>query len=158
MSEDDESSGSKGMAKGKSSQEALVETNHIHETSKNRRPKFLRQESWRYKRLNSSWRKPKGIDSKMRVKKKGWPKSVEVGYRSPRNIRGLHPSGFEEVIIYNVNDLEKINLGNVARIGHTVGLKKRSRIVERAKELKIHILNPRGVGEVEPKESEKTGS
>ena len=92
----------------------------------------------------------------MRVKKIGWPKSVEIGYRSPRSIRGLHPSGFKEVIIYNVNDLENINSDDVARIGHTVGLKKRFIIVERAKELKIHILNPRGVDKVEPKESKKT--
>ena len=133
-------------------QETSVKPKPPHKSSKDRMPKFLRQESWRYKKLSNSWRKPRGIDSKMRIKKKGWPKSVEVGYRSPRNIRGLHPSGLEEVIIYNINDLEKIDASNAARIGRTVGLKKRIRIVERAKELKIHILNPRGIGEVEPKE------
>jgi large subunit ribosomal protein L32e len=135
----------------------VAEVNHT-KINKTKKPKFQRQESWRYKRIETTWRRPKGLDSKMRIKKKGWPKSVEIGYRSPRSIRGLHPSGFEEVMIYNVTDLEKINLGNVARIGHTVGMKKRSKIIERAKELKIRILNSRGVGEVEPEEPEKTSS
>ena len=26
------------------------------------RPDFIRPESWRYKRLDTTWRKPKGID------------------------------------------------------------------------------------------------
>jgi len=86
----------------------------------------------------------------MRKKDGGWPKSVEVGYRSPKKVRGHHPSGFEEVIVYNPKDLEKVNSEQVVRIGHTVGLRKRLTIIERAKELKLHILNPRGVGEGEP--------
>jgi large subunit ribosomal protein L32e len=70
-----------------------------------RRPEFVRQESWRYKRLKPSWRKPKGIDSKMRLQVKGWPKIVKVGYRGPAAVRGLHPSGFRDVLVYNVSDL-----------------------------------------------------
>jgi large subunit ribosomal protein L32e len=154
MSELKEASGSKGtMERG--SHERLAEPSQI-KAGKARRPKFQRQESWRYKKLSPAWRRPKGLDSKMRIKKKGWPKSVEIGYRSPKDIRGLHPSGFEEIMVFNVDDLEKINSWNVARIAHTVGMKKRLQIIEKAKELDIHILNTRGVGEVEPKESEKT--
>ena len=79
----------------------------------------------------------------MRIKKKGWPKSVSVGYRSPKSIRGFHPSGFEEVIIYNTKDLEGVNPSQAARIGHTVGKRKRVEIIERAEELKIFVLNKR---------------
>jgi len=141
------------------SHEIEEETNRllrVRNVLKNRRPDFIRQESWRYKKLKPSWRRPKGIDSKMRTKEKGWPKSVEVGYRSPKKVRGFHPSGFEEVTVYNMKDLEKIDQGKVIRIGHNVGLKKRLKIVERAKELKIHVINPGEVGKIEPKESEKT--
>ena len=115
----------------------------IRKTLKGNKPDFIRLESWRYKRVKSSWRKPKGIDNHMRLKKKGWPKSVDVGYRSPKVVRGFHPSGFEEVIVYNVKDLEKINSNHAIRIGHTVGDKKRANIMERAKELKIFVLNKR---------------
>jgi large subunit ribosomal protein L32e len=108
-----------------------------------RRPDFVRQESWRYKRLKPSWRKPKGIDSKMRLRVKGWPKIVKVGYRGPAAVRGLHPSGFRDVLVYNVSDLQRLNPEtDAARIAHTVGAKKRREILAKAKELGIKVLNP----------------
>jgi large subunit ribosomal protein L32e len=55
------------------------------------RPRFIRQESWRYDRLAENWRKPKGKDNKMRKQKSGMPALVKVGYRSPKAARGLHP-------------------------------------------------------------------
>jgi large subunit ribosomal protein L32e len=115
----------------------------LRETLKAKKPEFIRQESWRYKRVKPSWRRARGLDSKMRTKRKGWPKSVEAGYRSPKSVRGLHPSGFEEVIVHNVKDLDEITSDQAARIGHTVGRRKRADIVERAEELKIYVLNKR---------------
>jgi large subunit ribosomal protein L32e len=113
---------------------------------KSKKPKFRRQESWRYKRVSEVWRKPDGIDSKMRKKKKGWPKSVEVGYRSPRAARGLHPSGYAEVLIRTVDDVDEVNPKTQAiRIAHTVGARKRIEITARAREKGIHVLNPREV-------------
>ncbi|MDH5440311.1 MAG: eL32 family ribosomal protein, partial [Candidatus Bathyarchaeota archaeon] len=75
---------------------------------KRKKPKFERQESWRYKRIKENWRRPRGIDSKMRKKVKGWPPSPNKGYRSPREIRNLHPSGLREVRVMNVRDLDKV--------------------------------------------------
>ncbi|MGD8505466.1 MAG: 50S ribosomal protein L32e [Candidatus Bathyarchaeota archaeon] len=113
---------------------------------KSKKPKFRRQESWRYKRVSEVWRKPKGIDSKMRRKKKGWPKSVEVGYRSPKAARGLHPSGFAEVLIHTVDDVDTVSPETQAiRIAHAVGARKRIEITARARELGVHVLNPREV-------------
>ncbi len=109
-----------------------------------RRPEFIRQESWRYKRIKPSWRRPRGIDSKMRMEVKGWPKRVKVGYRGPKAVRGLHPSGYKEVLVHNVKELEKLDPETeAARIAHTVGARKRKEILERAKELGIKVLNPR---------------
>ncbi|MEM2559841.1 MAG: eL32 family ribosomal protein, partial [Candidatus Bathyarchaeia archaeon] len=68
---------------------------------KEKKPDFIRQESWRYDRVDDSWRRPKGIDSKMRREVKGWPARVKIGYRGPRKARGLHPSAYREVIVYN---------------------------------------------------------
>lgn len=107
-----------------------------------KRPKFVKQESWRYVRVSPSWRKPRGIDNKMRVKLKGYPKLPSIGYRNPKLVRGLHPSGYEEVIVYSPKDLEKINPENqVARIAHAVGFRKKLGIIEKAKDLDIKILN-----------------
>jgi large subunit ribosomal protein L32e len=129
----------------------------VRKLQKSKKPDFVRQESWRYKRVKASWRRPRGRDSKMRKKEGGWHKSVEVGYRSPVKVRGVHPSGFEEVLVHTPKDLENINSKAVVRIGHTVGLKKKLRIIEKASELNLHVLNPKGVGEDEFKESEENG-
>ncbi|MBS7643138.1 50S ribosomal protein L32e [Candidatus Bathyarchaeota archaeon] len=139
-----------------SEQERLL---RVREKLKQKKPKFMRQESWRYLRVKNCWRRPKGIDSKMREKLAGRPSSVSIGYGSPRRVRGLHPSGLEEILIYRPEDLAKVNPERQAvRIAHTVGARKRAEILEKAKELKITVLNPQGVKAIEPKESEKTSS
>ena len=113
---------------------------------KRKKPKFERQESWRYKRIKENWRRPRGIDSKMRKKVKGWPPSPNKGYRSPREIRNLHPSGLREVRVMNVRDLDKVEPeSDAVRIGHRVGDRKRIEIINRAREMGIHILNPKEI-------------
>ncbi len=132
--------------------EQLKEALRKRKEISSRRPKFLRQESWRYVRIKEPWRKPKGIDSKMRKQKKGWPAIVKVGYRGPSDARGLHPSGLEERLVHNLRDLETLVPGKeAARIASNVGAKKRAEIFRRAKELGIRVLNPRRIGVVEPK-------
>lgn len=117
------------------------------------RPAFVRQESWRYVRIHPEWRKPKGIDSKMRRQDKGWPALVKVGYRGPVAARGLHPSGHAEVVVFRPADLAALVPGrDVARMGGTVGAKKRAAILERATELGIRVVNPTGLRVIESKE------
>jgi large subunit ribosomal protein L32e len=126
------------------------------QSGKRKKPKFRRQESWRYKRVKENWRKPSGIDSKMRKKVKGWPRSPEPGYRSPKEIRKLHPSGYEEIRVQRVDDLSKVDTERQAiRVAHTVGAKKRVEISARAEERGIRILNPRRVKEIEEFKEEK---
>jgi large subunit ribosomal protein L32e len=125
------------------------------QSSKRKKPKFVQPESWRYKRVKENWRKPRGIDSKVRKKVKGWPRSPRVGYRSSKEIRGLHPSGYEEIRVQRVDDLSKVDPQRQAiRIAHTVSAKKRIEISAKADESRIHILNPRKKKEEEFKEEE----
>lgn len=112
------------------------------EKIKKKRPNFRRQESWRLKRLKSSWRKPDGIDNKMRHHKRGWPKIARIGYRSPKAVRGLTSTGMEEVLVHNVDEIEQVdNKTQVARIGSTVGVRKKIDMTNRADELEIKIIN-----------------
>jgi large subunit ribosomal protein L32e len=68
---------------------------------------------------------------------------VEAGYRSPRAARGLHPSGFEEVRVHNVDDLEGVDPATQAvRIASTVGGRKRERIEDVCEDREIRVLNP----------------
>jgi len=117
------------------------------------RPAFIRQESWRYVRIHPEWRKPKGVDNKVRRQDKGWPPLVKVGYRGPVEARGLHPSGHFEVLVQRVTDLDRLVPGrDVARIGRTVGAKKRETILLRATELGLRVVNPTGLRIIESKE------
>jgi large subunit ribosomal protein L32e len=108
-----------------------------------RRPKFVRQESWRYGRLAETWRKPKGKDNKMRRQLSGAPRLVKIGYRSPRKARGLHPSGYTDNIVFNVNDLARLDPSkDAARIAHVIGQRKRLLILAEARAKGIKVLNP----------------
>ena len=106
------------------------------------RPAFKRQEWFRYQRLGEKWRKPKGIHSKMRRHLSYRPPVVSIGFRGPKAVRDFHPSGFQEVMVYNASQVEKVDPKVQAiRIGGTVGGKKRMAITEKADELGIRVLN-----------------
>ena len=118
--------------------------------TEDKKPNFRRQESWRYKRVKESWRRSRGLDSKMRKKVKGWPSSPTVGYRGPKETRQSHPSGYKEVIVRNMDDVRKVDPETQAiRIAHQVGGRKRVEISAMADELKIHVLNPMKAIELE---------
>jgi large subunit ribosomal protein L32e len=111
-----------------------------------KRPDFKRQEYHRRKRLQrTGWRRPRGLHSKMRRHMGYRGKVVRIGYGGPKAVRHLHPSGFAEVVVHNVADLEKIDPKvQAARVAHTVGMRKRTQIEDRADEMKIRILNRSG--------------
>lgn len=120
---------------------------------KRRKPKFMRQGGKNLKRLGKKWRKPRGSQSKLRKHKKSRGFMPHPGYGSPKLIRGLHPSGLEDVLIYNQNELEKLKPEKQAcRITSSVGKKKKIKIMKRAEELKIKVLNP---FKIEEKKTEK---
>jgi len=110
---------------------------------KRKKPEFIRKRGKILKRLGLKWRKPKGLHSQLRRHKKEAGHMPRAGYGSPRVVKGLHPSGFEDVLIFNTKDLEKIDSEKQAcRIASSVGKKKRIEIMKKAEEMKIKVLNP----------------
>jgi large subunit ribosomal protein L32e len=106
---------------------------------------FLRQEWFRFPRLGEKWRRPRGMHSKMRRHIQYRPNVVSIGYRGPAKVRGLHPSGFEEVMVWNPDQLVKVDPKvQAVRVGGSVGFKKRQAIEQKADELGIRVLNRTG--------------
>ncbi|WP_247001584.1 50S ribosomal protein L32e [Halosolutus gelatinilyticus] len=106
-------------------------------------PQFNRQDYHKKKRTPESWRRPRGGLSKQRIGIKGKGPKVQAGYRTPESVRGKHPSGFEEVYVENVDDLEGVDGDREAvRIASAVGARKRERIEEQAEEQGVRVLNP----------------
>ena len=112
---------------------------------KKKQPAFRRQEWFRYKRLsNTGWRKPKGYQSKQRLNMKYRTPMARIGFGKISAVRGLHSSGFEEVLIHKIQDLESVNPEKQAiRIGSSVGNRKRLSIHDRADDLGLRVLNRR---------------
>jgi len=143
---------SKQSAKADSTRKELLELLELRRSVAEQRPRFVRPESWRYVRLHPEWRKPKGLDNKIRKSFKGYPKRVKIGYGGPATARGYHPSGHLDVLVHNPAQLDElIPERDAVRIGRRVGAKKRAAILKRATELGLRVLNPTRLRNIEPK-------
>lgn len=97
--------------------------------------------------LQPKWRKPKGIDNRVRRRFKGQYLMPNVGYGSNATTRHVLPTGFKKFLVHNVRELEVLLMQNrvyCGEIAHGVSSKKRKEIVERAKQLSIRLTNPNG--------------
>ena len=116
---------------------------NIRKNLRQKRPSFRRVESWRFKRIKERWRRPSGIDSKSREKKKGWPKSPIAGFRSPKEIRNKTRAGKEEILVFSTADISLIDpTSQVARIASNIGQRKKERIIMEAELQNVRIINP----------------
>ena len=94
--------------------------------------------------VKSSWRRPRGIDSRQRRKFKGLTSIVRVGYGSDKETRYRVPGGWYKFTISNVKELDVLLMQNrkfAAEVAHNVSARKRKDIVERAEQLNIKLLN-----------------
>ncbi|OSS44601.1 hypothetical protein B5807_10604 [Epicoccum nigrum] len=106
--------------------------------------RFNRHQSDRFMRVDPSWRKPKGIDNRVRRRFKGQAAMPKIGYGSNKKTRHLMPSGHKAFVVNNVNDVELLLMHNTtfaAEIAHAVSARKRIDIIARAKQLGVKVTN-----------------
>ncbi|KAL4185696.1 hypothetical protein AMTRI_Chr10g231970 [Amborella trichopoda] len=111
---------------------------------KKRVKKFKRPQSDRKISVKENWRRPKGIDSRVRRKFKGVTLMPNIGYGSNKKTKHYLPNGFKKFVVHNASDLDLLLMHNrtfCAEIAHNVSTLKRKGIVERAAQLDIAVTN-----------------
>ncbi len=125
----------------------------VRKKQKSKKPNFVQTDLHKKKRLKNYWRRPRGLQNKKRRHILGKGEMARVGYGSPVAVKGLHPSGFQDVLMSRVQDLDEMDPNTQAvRIARTVGQRKRMGIVKKARSLGLKILNP--PTEIAPMEEE----
>jgi large subunit ribosomal protein L32e len=100
---------------------------------------FKRQAWHRKSRLGTSWRRPRGWQSKLRLEKKGHGKRVKVGFRSEAATRGKK-NGLDIVRIHNVSELELVDAKSQGVVIANIGMKKKLDVLRAMKEKKLTLL------------------
>ena len=86
------------------------------------------------------------MQSKQRLNMKYRTPMARVGYGKISAVRGLHSSGFEDVLVNQPSDLDGLDPERQAiRVGASVGNRKRARIHDRADDLGLRVLNRRKI-------------
>jgi len=114
---------------------------------KKRKTTFFRHQSDRFMRVSRSWRKPKGIDNRVRRRFKGTLTMPSIGYGSNKKTRHMMPSGHKAFLVQNTKDVELLLMHNrtyAAEIASAVSSRKRVEILAKAKSLGVKVTNPKG--------------
>lgn len=107
---------------------------------------FKRDGYGKKRQLSDSWRKPKGQHNKQREQKKAKGALPKPGFGSPIAVRGMHPSGFFEVLVATLTELEGLDPKTQAvRISGTVGDRKRVGLQAAAIDAGLKVLNAKTV-------------
>ena len=111
---------------------------------KKKKNTFNRFEFDRYKRVRRNWRRPHGIDCRVRRRYRGTQRCPKIGYGSNKKTRFLLPNYKLKYVVHNMKELECLMMNNekyCAEIAATVGAVLRKDMLKRAKELNINITN-----------------
>merc|ERR1711869_35132 len=106
--------------------------------------RFKTGSEYRKNTVKPSWRKPRGIDGRVRRKFKGTTRQPTVGHGSNKQTRFRLKNGFYKFLVRSPADLEMLLMHNekyAIEVAHNIGAKKRKEIVERAGQLKLYVTN-----------------
>ncbi|ERF73049.1 60S ribosomal protein L32 [Endocarpon pusillum] len=113
---------------------------------KKRTKRFARHQSDRFMCVPTNWRKPKGIDNRVRRRFKGQAVMPSIGFGSNKKTRHMMPSGHKAFLVHNPKDVDLLLMHNrtyAAEIAHAVSSRKRVEILAKAKSLGVKVTNGR---------------
>jgi large subunit ribosomal protein L32e len=121
----------------------LIETK---KRAKAKKPRFVRQDEFRFTRLKAKWRKPRGIHSKLRRRKAGKRAVVKTGYKTPRDLQGCNTQGLKLVVVATIKEIEALDKSkHSAIIARAVGKRKRVELLTAAEKNGVQVYNIKDV-------------
>ena len=115
---------------------ALEQRNMI----KKKKPTFRQPDSHKRKSIAKPWRAPKGLQSKVRLSRRGYARAPAVGFGSPKAVKHLTRSGKKLKLVFSPADLALLG-DAVGVVAATVGNRKKKLIAEEAKANNIPLHN-----------------
>ena len=98
-------------------------------------------------KLTPNWRRPRGIDCRVRRQYKGNKPLVKVGYKNSLKTRHVLPNGFKKMLLRNVQDVELLLMNNrvyAGELASNLSAASKKKIVQRAAELNVKLTNASG--------------
>lgn len=124
----------------------MKELLEVRKKIKSKKPVFVRQDAHKKAEIKWKWRRPKGIHSKMRLRKRGYRRCVEVGYGAPKKIKNFDRSGLRIRLVSSIKEIEKVDAKTEGIIiSKKIGLKKKVLLLKKASEIGIKVLNVKDV-------------
>jgi large subunit ribosomal protein L32e len=112
---------------------------------KKRKPTFIQQCAHKIKSLSFRWRKPKGIQSKMRLSIKGKRNSPSLGYSSPSKVKGLSKEGLKVVRVLRSSEIDLLNKEENVIVVGKIGQRKKVAVLEKCKKLGFKVVNVKNI-------------
>lgn len=119
-----------------------MENNFNMQTRKKKR--FIRYKSVNQVKLRGGWRRARGMHNKVRLKKKGHPLKVSIGYGSKKETKNLYNSEFNYKLINNLKDLENLDKKYII-LSRSIGLKKKIEILKKARGLNLNVIKVKDI-------------
>jgi len=108
---------------------------------KKKKPSFLRTDAHKMKRLRKKWTRPKGIQNKRRLHKRGYAPVISPGYGTDNKTKGQR-AGLNIVLIKSVAQVDLVDKKTQGIIiSSKLGSKNKLVVLEKASKLGITVFN-----------------